>query len=329
MTLLMVIQPINYLSISLAKSFHEALTGGSAFCEYGGEDMGEAESIYFVAPKNLLTAFLWLFLKDFSLYVTNFMICGTNSDAIGHTFKDTIMDKYFWRELLVKSGAEVPKELGRFKNNRLLMFEDFKTADIVLKIPDSYLGIGDKFLVFGEDFSTVGDIEEIIQTEKIYNGKEVLVLSWIRPKEEMGVHLLDFLTISSADEGFKVANVILWTDCTGPTTHTCQSGYLVDVETETITGTTPWYSAHFANQKKELVGLKIPGVKTALRQAVRAHELIPHKWCRAIGWDCMITRDGTPVFFEGNLAAHRVPRRVSLHYKIADLFLKALPPLKT
>ena len=93
MTLLMVIQPINYLSISLAKSFHEALTGGSAFCEYGGEDMGEAESIYFVAPKNLLTAFLWLFLKDFSLYVTNFMICGTNSDAIGHTFKDTTFVK--------------------------------------------------------------------------------------------------------------------------------------------------------------------------------------------------------------------------------------------
>ena len=125
----------------------------------------------------------------------------------------------------------------------------------------------------------------------------------------------------------KVVNVILWIDCTSPSTHSCQSGYLVDVETETVTGKVPWYSAHFATQENKLAGFRIPGVKMACEVAIRAHENHPHKWCRIIGWDCMITRDGTPVFFEGNLACFRAPRRVCLSYKNATSFVKALAPL--
>ena len=60
---------------------------------------------------------------------------------------------------------------------------------------------------------------------KFYDGKELLVLQWIRPKADMGVHSLDILTINSSDEGFKVVSVILWTDCIGPSSHNTTAGY--------------------------------------------------------------------------------------------------------
>ena len=60
---------------------------------------------------------------------------------------------------------------------------------------------------------------------QFYNGKELLVLQWIRPKADMGVHQLDIITINSSDEGFKVVNVLLWTDCIGPSSHTTTAGY--------------------------------------------------------------------------------------------------------
>ena len=60
---------------------------------------------------------------------------------------------------------------------------------------------------------------------KFYEGKELLVLQWIQPKKDMGVHQLDILTINSSDEGFKVVSVILWTNCIGPTSHNATAGY--------------------------------------------------------------------------------------------------------
>ena len=60
---------------------------------------------------------------------------------------------------------------------------------------------------------------------KFYYGRELLVLQWIRPKKEMGVHTLDIRTINSFDEGFKVIDVILWTNCSGPSSHNATAGY--------------------------------------------------------------------------------------------------------
>ena len=68
----------------------------------------------------------------------------------------------------------------------------------------------------------------VIETSKspqFYDGKEILVLQWIRPKADMGVHQLDILTTNSSDEGFKVLNVILWTDCNGPSSQNATAGY--------------------------------------------------------------------------------------------------------
>ena len=117
-------------------------------------------------PRNPLTAFLWQFLKDFSIYVTIFMIC-TNPNPIFNDERylihiranphpdtlvnmDWLMNKHFWRTLLQNSGAIIPKELGHFKNGKLTM--NAKNKDVVIKINNGYMGLGDKFLQFGRDF---------------------------------------------------------------------------------------------------------------------------------------------------------------------------------
>ena len=49
------------------------------------------------------------------------------------------------------------------------MFENGKIPDVVLKIPNSWLGIGDKFLVSGTDFKNAEDLEQIILEDKEMN----------------------------------------------------------------------------------------------------------------------------------------------------------------
>ena len=84
---------------------------------------------------------------------------------------------------------------------------------------------------------------------------------------------------------------------------------MLDVETETVVGAASWYSAFFVNMKKPLIGTKFPGVKKATETAVAAHKNIKEKWLTVVGWDCMVMEDDI-VFFEGNFAGARTPRRL-------------------
>ena len=117
MTPLILIQPINYAVLQGIKKIAACLHLSQEF------DQVSSESVFFVCPKNPLTNFLWQFLKDFSTFVTNFMICGTNSDAIANTMYESL-NKYFWRDLLDNSGANIASELGRFENRQLGKFND-------------------------------------------------------------------------------------------------------------------------------------------------------------------------------------------------------------
>ena len=101
---------------------------------------------------------------------------------------------------------------------------------------------------------------------------------------------------------------LLWTDCETWSSHSCQAGYLCDVETESVVTPTAWYSPYFAKQKSNLAGLKLPGLKEACVKAVKAHEASELSWLTTIGWDAMLTDSGV-LFFEGNVAAYRTPRR--------------------
>jgi len=63
--------------------------------------------------------------------------------------------------------------------------------------------------------------------------------------------------------------------------------------------------------KKPLIGTKFPGVKKAAESAVAGHKNIKEKWLTVVGWDCMIMEEDI-VFFEGNFAGMRTPRRLFL-----------------
>ena len=139
------------------------------------------------------------------------------------------------------------------------------------------------------------------------------MLELVRPKASLGVHSMDVVTIRTPGDDVKVLSALLWTDCTTNSSHSCQAGYVLDVETETVVDSAQWYSAYFATMKKPLVGKKFPGVKRACEFAVKAHKNIEHKWLTAIGWDMMVMEDEV-VFFEGNFAGARTPRRIFLSF---------------
>jgi hypothetical protein len=191
-------------------------------------------------------------------------------------------------------------------------------TDIVCKIPDSYLGLGDQYYNYGKDFNTADELMALCARDFV--DKECLVLEFIVPRKGYETHQFDIVTMKTK-EGVKVVTVLYWGECTGPTSHTTQAGYLVDVETETLIGKCAWYSPHFATMAPKQVGKKLPGIKDAVRACVRAHENMNLDWMPMVGWDCVLT-DSDPVFFEGNFAAQRLPRRIFLSWELLYAFWK-------
>ena len=60
-------------------------------------------------------------------------------------------------------------------------------------------------------------------------------------------------------------------------------------------------------------------MREACAKAVAAHELSNLPWLATVGWDAMLTDEGA-VFFEGNVAAYRTPRRMFLSPAALDEF---------
>ena len=179
---------------------------------------------------------------------------------------DTILTKDFWRASLEAVDARVPRELGRWADNKLTLFHDLNQSDLVIKVPDSYLGIGDSFWNYGTDYLMDADKDSKGKTlqemlDKNYDGQEVLVLELVRPAKHLGVHSLDILTIRTPDDDVKVLSVILWDNCTTSSSHSCQEGYMVDVETEEVVSAAAWYCAAFSDMNTPRLGQKFPGVK--------------------------------------------------------------------
>jgi hypothetical protein len=147
-----------------------------------------------------------------------------------------------------------------------------------------------------------------------YEGKEALVLELVRPKKSLGVHSIDILTVRTTDGDAKVISVILWTDCTTSSSHSTRAGYVVDVESETLIGPAGWYAVAFTKMNTPLLGTKFPGVKKACELCVQAHRDIKYNWLTAVGWDLMVMENDELVFFEGNFAGCRTPRRIFLTF---------------
>merc|ERR1712166_468137 len=224
-----------------------------------------------------------------------------------------MLTKDFWRAALEDVGARVPQQVGRWvPSDRcpLQLPQPEIRCDLVIKVPDGYLGIGDSFWNYNKDFSSTDQLREMLQHK--YPSQEVMLLELVRPKKQLGVHSLDIITTRTPEGHVKVLNVLLWTDCTTDSSHSCRAGYTVDVDTEMVIAPISWYSVAFGNMKTPLSGTKFPAVRKACEQAVAAHVATGQDWLVAVGWDCMVVENDDVVFFEGNFAGARTPRRMFL-----------------
>jgi len=281
--------------------------------------------VFFVRPSSFLASLLWDFYLAVSVFCGTFLQYSTHPDGLMHTWYDTICVKEYWYELLDAAGARRPLQLAGWDGasaHNTGPGVTFGRADLVCKISDSYLGIGDKVLKRGKasggDFDTVEDIQAILAADPAYAGKSAIATEFVSAHPTMHlsgdgygqVHSLDIVTLRTK-AGVRVLTCLLWTDCDTWSSHSCKAGYLVDVHSETVVAPTAWYSPYFATQPSSLIGTIIPGVREACAKAVAAHEASTLPWLTSVGWDCMLTPEG-PVFFEGNVASYRTPRRMFL-----------------
>ena len=291
--------------------------------------------VFFVRPDTLIASLFWDFYLANSVFCGSFLQFGTDRDGLAHTWYDSICNKEYWLGLLDEAEARRPRQLASWDGETAKAEgpgPEYGNSDLVSKINDSYLGIGDKKLKRGKaaggDFDTLADVQKILEADPAYKGKKAILTEFIVPTESIAlssdgfsnVHSLDIITMRTK-AGVKVLTVLLWTDCGGWSSHSCTAGYVVDVESETIVAPTAWYSPYFAKQKSNLIGKMLPGVKLACEKAVAAHSASKLMWLTTVGWDAMITPDGV-FFFEGNVAAHRTPRRMFLTPGICAEFIK-------
>ena len=141
------------------------------------------------------------------------------------------------------------------------------------------------------------------------------------------MHSLDILTVDT-NNGPKVVSVLVWADCVGRTSHSCQTGYIVDMESEQVVAPASFYGAYFKAQPQTgliKLGQKLPGVRKACQLCEKAHvkRLESTPWMCSVGWDCMLTDDNSEgmVFFEGNFASYRLSRRVFLSFATLRAFI--------
>ena len=246
---------------------------------------------------------------------------------------DTICVKEYWYSLLDHAGARRPLPLARWDGSRAHDVGPgaaHGSSDIVCKISDSYLGIGDKVLRRGIDFDSLADIQRLLEADPEYAGKTAILCELVHPAKGItisskgfgAVHSLDIVTVRTK-AGVRVLTYLLWTDCDTWSSHSCQAGYLIDVRTETIVAPASWYAPHFATFPASLIGSSVPGVREACAKAIAAHEHSSLPWLTSVGWDAIIADEGV-VFFEGNVAAYRTPRRVFLSPQLLSCFLQEL-----
>ena len=157
--------------------------------------------VFFQKPDGMLQAFLWDCCLIEQMFIGQFYLTGTHRAAVAHTWYDWVLTKPFWRATFEKAGATCPACLGDWDGKQLTMHgEGIQDGDdLVVKLPDSYLGIGDSFWRRGKDFKTVDDVREHLAKE--YDGKAALILDLARPHKQHGVHSFDIVTIRTPDGG--------------------------------------------------------------------------------------------------------------------------------
>ena len=118
--------------------------------------------VFFIKPNSFFGSFFWDGYIIQSMFLGQFWICGTNEDAIEHTWYDAVTTKEFWHKTLENVNGKVPRKLATWDGTKITVHypEDISDCHIVMKVNDSYLGIGDLFWAPGIDFRSVDDVEQ-------------------------------------------------------------------------------------------------------------------------------------------------------------------------
>lgn len=330
LTLWLPVLPFALCGMEVAKRINESMPWAETDWKMQGPGR-----VFFTRPSSFVASVLWDFTLALTVFCGTFLQFGTDADGLMHTWYDSICVKEFWNKLLDAGGARRPLQLGRWDGGECHDVGpgvSFGRANLVCKISDSYLGIGDRVLTRnkarGGDFDTLADVNALLSADAEYAGKTAVLSELILPDPDLpvstegfgNVHSLDIVTIRTR-AGVRVLTALLWTDCEGWSSHSCTAGYLLDIEKETVASATAWYSPHFAACDSPLVGTHLPGIREACAKAIAAHEACDLPWLTTVGWDAMITPDGV-VFFEGNVAAYRTPRRMFLSPALTLEFFK-------
>jgi len=289
-------------------------------------------NIFFEPPASPLLALLWDYYKALSPPLAQFMMNRGDSTAIAHSWYDEVTGKDFWRRHLDNVGARVPLELGRWTEVEKGVWgikwkgDGMARQDVVIKVCDESNGIGDAFLLYGEGEGKVSGpraVEAFMANDVAYKGKEALILEWIRPANGQEVHTLDIVTIAQPDGEIELLSVLYWGDCSdGKTSHSTKAGYVLDADGEKLAATCKWYAPGFSTMKptkaRYQIGHTLPGVAESCKLMIEAHRsaMLEQPWLKMIGWDMMLAANGPPVFFEGNYAQMRLPRRVFLSWDV-------------
>eukprot|EP00440_Ansanella_granifera_P034138 gb/GFBE01037034.1/.p1 GENE.gb/GFBE01037034.1/~~gb/GFBE01037034.1/.p1 ORF type:complete len:489 (+),score=119.67 gb/GFBE01037034.1/:1-1467(+) len=302
---------------------------------------------FFTEPDGIFARWFWAFYMESSVPLALFIIHGDSTAAIMNAWHDFVLTKPFWRKHMEKTGMPFPMQLGCWDGAECSWWArakdqaaDYQVGDIVLKLMDGCLGRGDTFLEKGKNGfdGTIGGVTKVLEGK--YNGtKGVLVLEWVRPGKGHEVHSFDIVTMVMPDQSIQLVSCLYWGHCAngGSSTHDATAGFVLDVHEEKVIRAASWYSALFAKTMGQTgpsmsgtgtgygevgSGSVFPGLKKICEQAIAGHysALEDQPWLHAIGWDAMFSTLG-PVFFEGNYASHRIPRRVFLSWRSLFFFL--------
>eukprot|EP00656_Telonema_subtile_P007541 TRINITY_DN13537_c0_g1_i2.p1 TRINITY_DN13537_c0_g1~~TRINITY_DN13537_c0_g1_i2.p1 ORF type:complete len:351 (-),score=110.74 TRINITY_DN13537_c0_g1_i2:197-1249(-) len=272
---------------------------------------------FFVKPKGVVNNLLWQWWLNLGMYTSIFMMVLDDPEGARHSVKDYDTTKEFWFRKGAECNARYPKTICSWDGTQLTMHHELKpTERVMLKITDSYLGIGDKIVQLGEgeDSEEACYVKDTAALEalcnKHYLNKTVIGTEFVSANPRFGVHQGDVLTMRLPDGQVHVLRCMYWGDCTGMTSHSCSSAYMVDYKSERITQPARWYSPSFVSAPSDRAGQAFPGINQAAHKCVEMHASITeHPWLNVVGWDVMSTSDAEePVFFEGNFAGSRFRR---------------------
>ena len=335
LTLYLPLLPFALSLAEVAKRLCESLPGAGTDWKMQGPGR-----VFFMRPDSLAASLLWDSYLAVSVFSSSFLQYRNDPDGLMHTWYDEICVKEYWYGLLDAARARRPMQLARWDGEAahdVGLGVAHGQADLVCKISDSYLGIGDRILCRGKarggDFDTLGDVHALLAADPEHAGRSATVCELIAPTARLklssdgfgNVHSLDIITMRTKADGVKVLTVLLWTDCTGWSSHSCEAGYVCDVDSETVVAPAAWYGPYFAQQTSSLLGTCLPGLREACEKAIAAHESSELPWLTTVGWDAMLTDNGV-YFFEGNVAAYRTPRRMFLDWRLTVRFLREWSP---